>query len=199
MYLIIPSRLAAPVRALAFFFVVLLVSGLSIGIALAILLTEPRLLNKTDLWSLPAAAIMVWSLWRACRQVTPNAVCDPGSEGIFRQQGTSALFVCLLMAFGSGLGIWLGATRLSHFERDQRHAMAQAREPASPGKNNLVLGCSKLRLQSILYSPTSPSAVINDKAVTVGEKFGPWQVTDIGPRSVTVQNASKQTDLLLIH
>jgi hypothetical protein len=198
MYLV-PTRLAGPVRALAFLFAVLLVSGLSIGIGVAILLTEPRLLNKTDLWSLPAIAITAWILSRACRQVTPHAVCHTGSESVFRQHGASAWFVLLLMLFGSGLGLWLGAANLSHFERNQRHAIARAGEPAAPGKDNLVMGSSMLRLQSILYSPTSPSAVINDKTVSIGGKFGQWQVTAIRPRSVTVQNASHQTDLLLIH
>lgn len=198
MYLV-PGRLAAPVRRMGFLFAVLLVSGLSIGIAVAILLTEPRLLNQTDLWSFPAAAITAWVLFRACRQLTRHAVGDPESESVFSQRGGSAWFVFLLMVFGSGLGLWLGATNLSHFEHDQRHASARASEPATPSKNNLVMGASLLRLQSIHYSPTSPSAVINDKKVTIGGKFGQWQVTAINPRSVAVQDANNQTDLLLLH
>lgn len=184
---------------MGFLFAVLLVSGLSLGIAVAILLREPRLLNKMDLWSLPAAATMAWILFRVARQVTRHAVYDPQSESVFRQQGASAWFVFLLMVFGSGLGLWEGVTNLSHFERDQRHAIVRAREPATPGKNNFAMGSSMLRLQSIHYSLTSPSAVISDKTVTIGAKFGQWQVTAISPRSVTVQNASNQTDLLLVH
>jgi len=88
---------------MGFLFAVLLVSGLSIGIAVAILLGEPRLLNKTDLWSLPAAATMAWILFRVGRQVTKHVVYDPESESVFRQQGGSAWFVFMLMVFGSGL------------------------------------------------------------------------------------------------
>jgi hypothetical protein len=42
------------------------------------------------------------------------------------------------------------------------------------------------RLQSIIYNPNRPSAMINGKFVLVGDKFGEWRVTRIDQDSATL-------------
>jgi len=54
-----------------------------------------------------------------------------------------------------------------------------------------------LKLQGIFYTRKNPSAVINGKIRTVGDRIGEAQLVAIGPESVTVVVAGKTNELTL--
>jgi hypothetical protein len=55
-----------------------------------------------------------------------------------------------------------------------------------------------LRLQAIIYSPTRPSAMINGRALFIGEKVGDLRVTAITQETVTLTGAGQTNVLTLI-
>jgi hypothetical protein len=53
------------------------------------------------------------------------------------------------------------------------------------------------KLQSIVFSPTRPSAMISGKVLFVGDKFGEWRVAAIDQESATLVGAG-QTNVLIL-
>ena len=53
------------------------------------------------------------------------------------------------------------------------------------------------KLQSIVYNPTRPSAMINGRVVFVGDKFGEWRVKGIDQESATLVSGGVTNILVL--
>lgn len=52
-------------------------------------------------------------------------------------------------------------------------------------------------LKGIIYNPDSPSAIINDKLVAKDSKIGDWQVVEISPSEVKLENPNNESLLTL--
>lgn len=52
-------------------------------------------------------------------------------------------------------------------------------------------------LKGIIYNPDSPSAIINGKLVGKNTRIGDWQVVEISPSEVKLENASNESLLTL--
>src|SRR5688572_13544536 len=65
-------------------------------------------------------------------------------------------------------------------------------EPAEPPKSSAAL-----KLQSIVYNPKRPSAMISGKIVFIGDKFGEWRVAAIDQESATLVGSGLTNVLVL--
>jgi hypothetical protein len=63
--------------------------------------------------------------------------------------------------------------------------VAQTPKPAAP------------RLQSIVFNPKRPSAMISGRIVFIGDKFGEWRITAIDQESATLVSSSLTNVLIL--
>ncbi len=76
-------------------------------------------------------------------------------------------------------------------EKAQPVASSFQKNPTAATPSNQTL-----RLQAIVYGPTTPSAMINGNTVFVGDKVSEWTVTAISSKTVTLQNGSGEINTL---
>jgi len=71
-------------------------------------------------------------------------------------------------------------------------------KPASPPEPPPPPQPLPLRLQAIVFSPTRPSAIINNRTVFIGDKVGDLRVTAITQETTTLTGAGQTNVLTLI-
>ena len=71
-------------------------------------------------------------------------------------------------------------------------------KPASPPEPPAPPQPPPLRLQAIVYSPTRPSAIINNRTVFIGDRVGDLRVTAITQETTTLAGAGQTNVLTLI-
>src|SRR5262249_40135591 len=79
-----------------------------------------------------------------------------------------------------------------------KSAPAAQSNPTAPQDITVEARESGLRLNTVFYGTTKPSAVINGEFVFIGDRIREWTVQAIGPGNVTVQNARGRTSTLVI-
>jgi hypothetical protein len=213
MIITLPIRLVRPLICLSLLVFLMFLAGMVLGHTGVLLFKEPRQMEREDLIGIPAALFAGWVMFRLGRQLFTKELQDADEIRIFSSCGRSAWFVFLLMLLPLAAGLLL-SREAGGFEHEWRFvkAIKPANKPG-PGKSapvplsnattpqdNTVVeaGESGLRLNTVFYGTTKPSAVINGEFMFIGDRIREWTVQAIGPGNVTVQNARGRTSRLVI-
>ena len=182
---------------LAFALFEFLVGGF-IGCVAVALFTEPW--SWIELIAIPVGALGWWMLSYSRRQLFSSDSVDPedlnpiGGRGFFGWFGFLTLVSSLIAGF-----IVAGMLTLDNYRLHQQAEQPIQRLTPFGNNSNSVSNkqlAPQFHLRAIFYAPPRSSAVIDGQTVLVGDRIGDCYIKDIGPRSVTIQDAKGQTNLL---
>jgi hypothetical protein len=150
----------------------------------------------------------------APKNATPAVKPIQLAEKVNRSRGTGFLLgmLALVILMLAGLLLW----QWSHGDDAQLLVRANSRPaaasvskdapiPAQPATTNVVSVAPHksaditYKLQSIIYLPKNPSAVINGKVVFVNDSVNGARVVAISSGSATVVTSDGQTNVLVMH
>lgn len=164
------------------------------------LFTAPKLLSAIHLLAIPVALIAGALMVGFTREMFKT---DANEDGFFALGGLPSVFVFLLTLLAVGGGLWFGGVdgvNTRNYRLSEIYMRSRASEIAAQQKNPAVPHPTKLtlKLQAIFYNQTKSSAIVNGKTVFVGESVAGWSVAGIEPKSLTLQNSSGETNILLL-